>query len=110
MAQRSAQAAQEIKQLIALSADKVESGSQLVHDAGSAMSEIVSGVQPVTQIIDEITVAAKEQSDGIGNVNESVTRLDEMTQQNAALVEQSAAAASSMRQQAHTLVQSVAVF
>jgi len=110
LAQRSAQAAREIKQLIALSADKVEGGSRLVHDAGSAMAEIVSGVQHVTQIIDEITVAAKEQSDGIGNVNESVARLDEMTQQNAALVEQSAAAAGSMRHQAHALVQSVAVF
>jgi methyl-accepting chemotaxis protein len=110
LAQRSAQAAREIKQLIALSAEKVEGGSRQVSDAGAAMAEIVNNVQHVARIIDEITTATGEQSGGLSSVNDSVARLDEMTQQNSALVEQSAAAAGSLLQQAQGLVQSVAVF
>jgi len=110
LAQRSAQAAREIKSLIATSTEKVESGSKLVHDAGASMQEIVSGVRRVTDIIAEISAAATEQSGGIGQVNQSVTELDHMTQQNAALVEQSAAAASSMHDQAGRLAHAVAAF
>ena len=100
LAQRSAQAAREIKTLIEASSEKVESGAKLVGDAGKAMQDIVSGVQRVTDIIGEISSAANEQSGGIGQINQAVTQLDEMTQQNAALVEESAAAASSMSVQA----------
>ena len=110
LAQRSAQAAKEIKSLINASSEKVESGSKLVQDAGTAMSEIVSGVQRVTDIIGEISAASAEQSSGIGQVNNAVTQLDQMTQQNAALVEQSAAAAESLKDQALRLAQAVAVF
>jgi methyl-accepting chemotaxis protein len=110
LAQRSAQAAREIKTLIVASTDKVESGARLVQDAGVAMQQIVCGVQRVTEVISQISAAASEQSGGIGQVNQAVTELDHMTQQNAALVEQSAAAASSMRQQAVTLAQAVAAF
>ncbi len=110
LAQRSAQAAREIKTLIAASSEKVESGSKLVEDAGQAMQEIVSGVQRVTDIIGEISLAANEQSGGIGQINQAVTQLDEMTQQNAALVEQSAAAATSMSEQAALLARAVAAF
>ncbi len=110
LAQRSAQAAREIKTLIGASSDKVESGTRLVHDAGSAMQEIVGGVQRVSDIIGEISAAASEQSGGIGQVNNAVSELDRMTQQNAALVEESAAAASSMREQAGRLTQAVATF
>ena len=100
LAQRSAEAAKEIKGLIGTSVDKVESGSKLVADAGQTMNEIVASVQRVTDIIGEITAAASEQSDGIGQVNVAVTQLDQMTQQNAALVEESAAAAESLKDQA----------
>ena len=93
LAQRSAEAAKEIKGLIGTSVDKVEAGSRLVADAGQTMSEIVGSVQRVSDIIGEITAAAGEQSDGIGQVNVAVNQLDQMTQQNAALVEESAAAA-----------------
>jgi methyl-accepting chemotaxis protein len=110
LAQRSAQAAREIKTLIESSSEKVESGAKLVGDAGKAMQDIVSGVQRVTDIIGEISSAANEQSGGIGQINQAVTRLDEMTQQNAALVEQSAAAASSMSEQAALLAHAVAAF
>jgi len=110
LAQRSAAAAREIKGLIGASTDKVESGSRLVQDAGGAMQQIVSGVKRVTDVISEISSAASEQSHGIGEVNTSVTELDHMTQQNAALVEQSAAAAASMSEQSARLVQSVAAF
>src|ERR1700709_1540128 len=107
-AQRSASAAQEIKSLIGTSVDKVETGSKLVQDAGSTMDEIVASVQRVTDIIGEISAAALEQSQGIGQVNEPVTRLDQMTQQNAALVEESAAAAESLKDQAHRMTTVVA--
>jgi len=110
LAQRSAEAAKEIKGLIGASVDKVEGGSRLVADAGRTMSEIVSSVQRVSDIIGEITAAASEQSDGIGQVNSSVNQLDQMTQQNAALVEQSAAAAESLKSQASHLAQVVGTF
>ncbi|HEX5312675.1 methyl-accepting chemotaxis protein [Aquabacterium sp.] len=110
LAQRSASAAKEIKQLILASGEKVESGTRLVHDAGAAMQEILSSVQRVSDIIGEITSASNEQSHGINQVNQAVTSLDQMTQQNAALVEQSAAAAASLKEQAGKLTQSMAVF
>jgi methyl-accepting chemotaxis protein len=110
LAQRSANAAREIKALIGASVDRVETGSQLVQDAGSTMNEIVASVQRVSAIISEITAAAAEQSQGIGQVNSAVTQLDQMTQQNAALVEQSAAAADSLNEHAQRLSASVAVF
>jgi methyl-accepting chemotaxis protein len=110
LAQRSAQAAKEIKGLIGASVDKVEDGTRLVADAGHTMSEIVSSVQRVTQIIGEITASSAEQSDGIGQINTSVVHLDQMTQQNAALVEQSAAAAESLKEQAVKLARVVNVF
>ena len=110
LAQRSAEAAKEIKGLIGTSVDKVESGSKLVADAGQTMNEIVASVQRVTDIIGEITAAASEQSDGIGQVNVAVTQLDQMTQQNAALVEESAAAAESLKDQAVRLAQVVGTF
>jgi methyl-accepting chemotaxis protein len=110
LAQRSAQAAKEIKGLIGASVDKVETGSRLVADAGQTMSEIVGSVQRVSDIIGEITAAAGEQSDGIGQVNVAVTQLDQMTQQNAALVEESAAAAESLKDQANRLAGVVQVF
>src|SRR5256885_10903865 len=110
LAQRSAEAAKEIKALIGASVDKVESGSKLVADAGQTMQEIVGSVQRVTDIIGEITAAASEQSDGIGQVNTSVVQLDQMTQQNAALVEESAAPAESLREQAVRLAKVVGTF
>jgi methyl-accepting chemotaxis protein len=110
LAQRSAAAAKEIKGLIGASVDRVEVGSRLVQEAGSSMRDIVTSVQRVSDIIGEITAASSEQSDGIGNVNQSVVQLDQMTQQNAALVEESAAAAESLREQAKRLVEAVAVF
>jgi methyl-accepting chemotaxis protein len=110
LAQRSAEAAKEIKALIGTSVDKVETGSKLVQDAGTTMNEIVASVQRVSDIIGEITAAASEQSDGIGQVNGAVTQLDQMTQQNAALVEQSAAAAQSLKEQAHKLAGVVGTF
>jgi len=110
LAQRSAAAAKEIKGLIGSSVEKVASGSRLVDDAGATMSEIVASVQRVSDIIGEITAAASEQSEGIGQVNSAVTQLDQMTQQNAALVEESAAAAESLKEQAKRLAQVVAAF
>ena len=110
LAQRSAEAAREIKGLIGSSVDKVEAGSRLVADAGATMNEIVGSVQRVTDIIGEITAASSEQSDGIGQINVAVTQLDQMTQQNAALVEESAAAAESLREQAHKLAEVVSIF
>ncbi|MDQ7746934.1 methyl-accepting chemotaxis protein [Hydrogenophaga pseudoflava] len=110
LAQRSAEAAREIKGLIGTSVDKVETGSRLVGDAGQTMGEVVASVQRVTDIIGEISAAAGEQSDGIGQVNVAVTQLDQMTQQNAALVEESAAAAQSLKDQAARLAQVVATF
>jgi methyl-accepting chemotaxis protein len=110
LAQRSAQAAREIKGLIGASVEKVDAGSRQVNEAGAAMSEIVAQVRRVTDLIGEITAAASEQSSGIGQVNDAVTQMDQVTQQNAALVEQSAAAAQSLKEQAAQLAQAVAVF
>jgi methyl-accepting chemotaxis protein len=110
LAQRSAEAAREIKTLIGTSVTKVDAGTRLVRDAGSTMGEIVASVQRVTDVIGEITAAAAEQSQGISEVNQAVTQLDQMTQQNAALVEQSAAAAESLREQAQRLAGVVGTF
>lgn len=110
LAQRSAQAAKEIKALISTSVDKVASGARLVQDAGQTMDEIVGSVQRVGDIIGEISAAATEQSERISQVNHDVTALDQLTQQNAALVEESAAASQSMREQAAKLEDSVSVF
>jgi methyl-accepting chemotaxis protein len=100
LAGRSAEAAREIKALIGASVEKVEAGTLLVNDAGATMSDIVGSVQKVSDIISEISHSAVEQSQGISQVNGTVTELDQMTQQNAALVEESAAAAQSLKEQA----------
>ncbi|MDO8701581.1 MAG: methyl-accepting chemotaxis protein [Undibacterium sp.] len=110
LAQRSASAAREIKALISDSVDKVDQGSKLVDEAGKTMNEIVTSVQHVADIMGEITAASREQSTGIEQVNLAITQMDEMTQQNAALVEQAAAAAESMEEQAFELGQAVSVF
>ncbi len=110
LAGRSADAAKEIKSLIQASVEKVEGGSRLVAEAGQTMQDIVQGVRRVSDTIGEITAAASEQSDGIGQINQAVNQLDQMTQQNAALVEQSAAAAQSLRDQARSLSEAVSVF
>jgi len=110
LAQRSAQAAREIKSLIGASVEKVASGARLVKDAGSTMDEIVTSVQRVNDIIQEITVATGEQSTGLGQINTAVTQLDHMTQQNAALVEEAAAAAESLKEQAGRLSVAVGAF
>ncbi len=110
LAQRSANAAKEIKGLIGDSVDKVGAGSKLVADAGATMDEIVGSVKRVTDIIGEISAASQEQSAGIEQVNQAVAQMDRVTQQNAALVEQAAAAAESMEQQANDLSNVVAGF
>nr|WP_297525315.1 methyl-accepting chemotaxis protein [uncultured Roseateles sp.] len=110
LAQRSAGAAREIKALIGDSVTKVEVGSQQVRDAGATMNEIVASVQRVSDIIGEISASTVEQSQGIGSVNGSVAQLDQMTQQNAALVEESAAAAESLSEQARKLTALVGHF
>ncbi|WP_396268036.1 methyl-accepting chemotaxis protein [Ideonella sp.] len=110
LAQRSAEAAREIKQLITASVDRVEQGSALVDKAGHTMNEVVTAIRRVTDIMGEISTASAEQSAGVAQVGQSVTEMDQATQQNAALVEESAAAAESLRGQAQQLVQAVAVF
>jgi len=110
LAQRSAEAAKEIKALIGASVDRVESGSRLVNDAGTTMTEIVASVQRVTDIIGEISAASTEQSQGIVEVKGAIGEVDQMTQQNAALVEQSAAAAESLKEQAIKLASVVSTF
>nr|WP_251973841.1 methyl-accepting chemotaxis protein [Sphaerotilus sp. FB-5] len=110
LAQRSADAAREIKGLIAASVETVDSGGRLVHAAGTTIGALVADVQRVNHIIGEITSAASEQSVELGHVNGAVTQLDQMTQQNAALVEQSAAAAESLREQSRRLTEVVAAF
>ncbi len=110
LAQRSAQAAKEIKSLIQASVEKVEAGSGLVDQAGQTMSDIVAQVKRVTDLIQEISAATTEQTSGLGQINNAVTQLDQVTQQNAALVEESAAAADSLAQQAQRLVEAVAQF
>ena len=110
LAHRSAEAAKEIKSLIGASVERVEAGSRLVSDAGSTMSDIVAQVKRVSDLIGEISAATLEQTSGIGQVSQAVSQLDQVTQQNAALVEESAAAAESLRQQAGKLVEAVSVF
>ena len=110
LAQRSAEAAKEIKGLITASVQSVETGSQQVALAGQSMGEIVDGVRRVSDLIGEITASTTEQRDGISQVNQAVANLDQMTQQNAALVEQASAAAASMSEQAQRLAQVVSVF
>ncbi len=110
LAGRSAEAAREIKSLIGASVGKVDTGTQLVGDAGRTMAELVASVNRVNDMIGEITAAAGEQSDSLGQVNQSIGQLDHMTQQNAALVEQSAAAAESLNDQAQRLAQAVSAF
>jgi methyl-accepting chemotaxis protein len=110
LAQRSAEAAKEIKGLIAASVERVEQGSVLVDRAGVTMQEVVGSIRRVTDIVAEISAASAEQSSGVAQVGQAVTQMDQATQQNAALVEQSAAAAASLKAQAHQLVDAVAVF
>jgi methyl-accepting chemotaxis protein len=110
LAQRSAEAAKQIKGLISTSAERVGQGSALVDRAGVTMTEVVTAIRRVTSIMEEISHASAEQSAGVGQVGEAVTQMDQATQQNAALVEQMAAAATSLRTQASDLVGAVAVF
>ena len=110
LAQRSAEAAREIKSLITASVERVEQGSTLVDQAGVTMTEVVAAIRRVTDIMGEISAASREQSAGVAQVGEAIVQMDQATQQNAALVEQSAAAAESLKQQAQALVQAVAVF
>ena len=110
LAGRSAEAAKEIKSLINASVERVEQGSALVDQAGTTMAEVVSSIRRVTDIMGEISAATSEQSTGVAQVGEAVTHMDQATQQNAALVEQMAAAASSLKSQAQELVQVVAAF
>jgi methyl-accepting chemotaxis protein len=110
LAQRSAGAAKEIKQLIDDSVSKVGLGSQLVGEAGSTMEEVVSSVQRVTDIMGEISSASREQEGGITQINQAITEMDSVTQQNAALVEEAAGAAGSLQEQAERLAQLVSVF
>jgi len=110
LAQRSAAAAKEIKALIEESVQRVESGSQLVAEAGAAMREIVAAVKQVTEIIGTIATASQEQSGGIDQVNQAMSQIDGVTQQNAALVEEAAAAAASLQEQASQLISAVVAF
>ena len=110
LAQRSTEAAREIKALIDTSVERVGAGSRLVDEAGATMAEIVSSIRRVTDIVSEISVASAEQSASMARVGEAITGLDRSTQQNAALVEQSAAAAEYLAGQARELVTAVAVF
>ena len=110
LAQRSAAAAKEIKELIGNSVNRVDAGSLLVDEAGATMQQIVASVQAVTDILDDIAAASQEQSSGIEQINLAITQMDEVTQQNAALVEEAAAAAQSMQEQAKRLAATVAQF
>ena len=110
LAGRSAEAAKEIKSLINASVERVQQGTAQVDQAGSTMTEVVNSIRRVTDIVGEISAASREQSSGVSQVGEAVTQMDQVTQQNAALVEEMAAAASSLKSQALELVQTVAVF
>ncbi|HEU4845529.1 MAG TPA: methyl-accepting chemotaxis protein, partial [Burkholderiaceae bacterium] len=110
LAQRSAAAAKEIKDLIGQSVEKVDAGNRLADRAGQAMGEIVGSVERITAIMSEIATASAEQGSGIEQVNQAVTQMDDMTQQNAALVEQTAAASASLQEQAESLIASMSVF
>ena len=108
LAQRTAEAVREFKTLINTSVEQVENGSRLVHDAGTTMTDIVTSVQRVTDIMAEITASTNEQSNSINEVGQAVAQLDQMTQQNAALVDESAAAAQSLKDQSVRLTEVVA--
>ncbi|MFL6627493.1 MAG: methyl-accepting chemotaxis protein, partial [Vitreoscilla sp.] len=110
LAQRSSDAAREIKTLIAASVERVEHGTHLVDRAGETMTEIVTSIARVTDIMGEISAASTEQSSGVGQIGDAIAQMDQATQQNAALVEESAAAAESLKEQAHQLVGTVSVF
>jgi methyl-accepting chemotaxis protein-1 (serine sensor receptor) len=110
LAQRSAAAAREIKELIGTSVGRVEEGSRLVGQAGETMNEVVHSVQRVTAIIGEISVASGEQRDGIEQISIAINQMDSVTQQNAALVEEAAAAADALQQQAASLSEAVSIF
>jgi hypothetical protein len=110
LAGRSAEAAKEIKTLINASVERVEQGTMLVDEAGATMNEVVTSIKRVTDIMGEISAASREQSQGVSQVGEAVTQMDHVTQQNAALVEEMAAAASSLQSQAQDLVKTVAMF
>ena len=110
LAQRSSDAAKEIKALISASVERVEHGTELVDRAGVTMTEIVSSIARVTDIMGEISAASTEQSSGVGQIGDAIAQMDQATQQNAALVEESAAAAESLKDQAHQLVETVSVF
>jgi methyl-accepting chemotaxis protein len=110
LAQRSAEAAKEIKSLIVSSSERVEAGTMLVDNAGATMTEVVQSIERVTQIISEISTASAEQSAGVSQVGQAVTQMDQSTQQNAALVEQSAAAAESLSQLSRQMVATLAAF
>jgi uncharacterized phage infection (PIP) family protein YhgE len=110
LAQRSAAAAKEIKQLINESVSKVDAGSRQVNDAGRTMDEIVDSVSKVSSLIAEITAASREQAQGIAQVSETVTQLEKVTQQNAAMVEEASAAAGSLEDQSRALGDAVSAF
>ena len=110
LAQRSAEAAKQVKQLISTSVERVGHGAALVDQAGATMTEVVASIRRVTDIVAEISAATSEQSTGIAQIGEAVSQMDQVTQQNSALVEESAVAAESLRTQAQGLVRSVAVF
>jgi methyl-accepting chemotaxis protein len=110
LAGRSAEAAKEIKSLINASVERVEQGTALVNEAGTTMTDVVGSIRRVTDLMGDISAASAEQADGVGEVAEAITQMDHATQQNAALVEEMAAAAGSLRYQAQELVQTVSVF
>ncbi len=110
LAQRSASAAKEIKELIQDSVSKVETGTTIVHQAGTTMTEIVSSVKDVAGIMNSISSASQEQSSGIDEISKAIVQMDGMTQQNAAMVEQASAAAASLQDQAEALERSLSVF
>jgi hypothetical protein len=110
LAQRSAGAAREIKELISTSLNRVQQGTALVGQAGETMNEVVAAIEKVAGIMGEISVASGQRSAGVTQVSDAVTQMDQSTQQNAALVERSASAADSLRAQARQLVQAVAIF
>lgn len=110
LAQRSSEAAKEIKALIGNSAEQVKAGTQLAQEAGTTMQAVVNSVLQVSSVIEEISQASREQTDGIEQINQAVAQMDQGTQQNAALVEEAAAAAAALQQHAQELTQVVATF
>jgi methyl-accepting chemotaxis protein len=110
LAQRSAAAAREIKALITSSVERVDAGNRLAEEAGVAMKDVLASVERITELMADITVASAEQGAGIEQINQAVVQMDDMTQQNAALVEQTAAASSSLEQQTSGLVRAMSIF